>query len=289
MRRVDPTILLAIVLGTLAASSRADEPTETQDKAERTERMAFMQRTFAEFELFTKDAERPCDRSEGVLRYSNPVRNFFSDGVSFLWLEGKRPVAAATISIRGRGDVWRECTSFSHQPLRCVHEGQDAWTPKAGNLINQPFPKAPKPATSSKLRQIQMRRLARRFAVIMQESATKPDETKALRLLAKPLHTWSKPEAGIVEGALFAFSETTDPEAFLIIESVQPKVDAKEPADLVWQYSLARMTSRPLVFRLDGEEVVTLKGYWANPRSKDDPYAGARLGKYESPADGDMN
>jgi hypothetical protein len=294
MRHLRRTVPLWIALAALALLPRgawADEPTKAGEDAERRERLAFMERLFAEFELFTAGADQPCARSEeALLRYSNPVRNFFSDGVTYLWLDGQRPVAAATISIRGAGDVWREFTSLSDRPLRCARDGRAEWVPESGNLINQQLPKAPEPAASSKLRLLQLRRSARRFEAVMQESEAKSDEVKTLRLLAKPLHHWSEPEAGVIEGALFAFCETTDPEAFLVLELVRLKdqVDqANGQTKLAWRYSLARMTSRPLVFRLDGREVAALKGYWVNPRAADDPYAGARLGAYESPAGGE--
>lgn len=220
----------------------------------------------------------PLPGSEPVLRYSNPIRNFFSDGATFLWLDGKRPVAAGTISIRGAGDVWWEFSSFSDRPLRCVREGRAVWTPAAGNLVREPLADAP--ASSPKLRLLQMRQLARRFSVRMLESEAQRDETSTLRLLPNPVYDWS--EEGI-EGALFSFSETTDPEAVLLIEFIE-RAPADKPA---WRFSLARMTSRPLIFRFDDQEILSLKGYWANPRSPADAYRAGRLGKYEPPASAD--
>lgn len=275
-------ILVLVILATsglFQRSSPADESPDRRADGARMERLSFIKRSFAEFEL-TADGSGLLAASEvPVLRYSNPVRNFFSDGATFLWLDGKQPVAAGTISIRGAGDVWWEFSSFSHRPLRCVREGRAVWTPESGNLVRQPLSDAPDPASSSKVRLLQMRQLARRFSVTMLESEEQRDETSRLRLLPNPVYDWSDEAAG-GGGALFAFSETTDPEALLLLEFV----DETATGTPVWRFSLARMTSRPLIFRFDDREVLSLKGYWANPRAQADPYRAGRLGNYEPPS-----
>lgn len=189
-------------------------------------------------------------------------------------------MAAATISIRGAGDVWWEFSSLSDRPLRCVREGRAVWTPEAGNLVHEPLADAPDAASLPKLRLLQMRQLARRFSVRMLESEAQRDETSTLRLLPNPVYDWS--EEGI-EGALFSFSETTDPEAFLLLEFIE-RAPVDKPA---WRFSLARMTSRPMTFHFDDQEFLSLKGYWANPRSPADGYRAGRLGEYEPPPSAD--
>ena len=67
---------------------------------------------------------RPVNRN-------NPIRNFFSDGGLFLWLEGKRPAAAVAVSIRGNGGVWVEMVTFSPSSLRCVRNDGAFWTPQS--------------------------------------------------------------------------------------------------------------------------------------------------------------
>ncbi len=253
------------------------EAAQSDDQAARQERLVFMTRVFDKFELFTSEhSSRPLASTEKpVLRYSNPVRNFFSDGATFLWLDGNRPLAAGTISVRGSGEVWREFTSFSGHPLRCIHEERPVWTPQSGNLVHKPVTNAPKPASSPRLRMIQMRQLARRYTVNMQESQANPDKVQTLRLLQNPLYEWSDGKAGRVKGAVFSFCETTDPEALLLLEIDDPD---GEP---IWTYSFARMTSHPLILSIDDREVLYLKGYWANPRARDDSYDAARLSMYE--------
>lgn len=290
MLRTNRTLPALIVLGIVAfprCGSFAEDSQERDSAPAAEDRLDFMKGLIAEFDLFAQRApagreaagELLTGTAEPVLRYSNPVRNFFSDGATFLWLDqGRRPVAAGTISIRGAGAVWGEFCSFSQQPLRCVRGDEVVWTPSSASLVREPVPGVPDPAASSNLWPLQMRQLARRFTVTMAESDEKRHQTTELRLLPTPIYKWSDEEAGI-EGAVFSFSETTDPEAFLILELVGTKGEANRG----WRFSLARMTSHPLEFRIDERKVLTMKGYWANPRSPSDPYVQRRLGNYEPP------
>lgn len=275
MRSASQGLLVLVVLASFAPRLlRAEEAPESREQTARQERLEYLQRLFAEFEL-TDEQDNPLSQTgDPVLRYSNPIRNFFSDGATFLWLDGDRAVAAGTVSVRGTGHVWAEFSSFSERPLRCVRSGRAVWTPESGNLVREPLAGAAEPASSPKLRLLQMRQLARRFSVTMSESEQQRDEISTLRLLPNPVYVWADEQSGS-EGAVFSFSETTDPEAFLILE---PVTDVAQPA---WRYSLARMTSRPLVFQFDGREVLSLSGYWTNPRSPADAYAAQRLGNYE--------
>jgi hypothetical protein len=94
-------------------------------------------------------------------------------------------------------------------------------------------------------------------------------------LLSQPIHRFAADKAGIVDGALFAFAEGTDPEALLLLEAVRG-----EGQSLAWRYTLARLTSRPLEADLDEGRVWSAEGFWANPRSPSDPYVEIIRGSY---------
>jgi len=82
-----------------------------------------------------------------------------------------------------------------------------------------------------------------------------------------------------VDGALFAFVEATDPEALLLVEAIRsPTAEAAH-----WQYTLAKMTSRPVVARRNDEVVWSVPGYWLNPRSINDAYQERQLSVYPPP------
>jgi len=264
----------------LAHAAQAQPPSalDADNDAARKQRLAFMKEFRAEFEIFQE--ARPADPlaaiDEPILRWSNPVRNFFSDGSLFLWLNENQPAAVATVSIRGNGDVWLEAASLSPDALRCLRRGNDFWTPSKGSLVRQRIPDAPAPAATARMRLVQMRRLCERFAARTEPQGEQPSE---LRLLPQPIYRYGEDASEITDGALFALTETTDPEAILLLEAVRPP--GAEAA--YWRYTLAKMTSRPIVARLDGKQVWSVPGYWTNPRSMNDPYHERQLGMYPPP------
>jgi hypothetical protein len=270
----------AIVLW-LAPVTCAQPPPNADDDAARKQRLEFMRDFLGEFSVFRE--ARPADplavSNEPALRWSNPVRNFFSDGSLFLWLNDRRPAVAATVSIRGDGALWLELASLSPDALRCVRAGNVFWTPRKASLVEQRLPDAPAPAATARMRLVQMRRLCEQFA-----ARTEPmnEQSSELRLLPQPIYRYEDAAAEIVDGALFGFTETTDPEALLLLEAVQPR--SGEPA--YWQYTLAKMTSRPVVAQLDGKAVWSVSGYWTGPRSLNDAYQERQLGTFRPAVQG---
>ncbi|HUY91922.1 MAG TPA: hypothetical protein VMV10_24490 [Pirellulales bacterium] len=274
---------LTCVILSLGALARAADPPpksaggddQIASDAAKKERLAFLAETFASYSLSTPGrSEQPFAHSgEPLLRFNNPVRQAFSDAAVFLWLDDGRPRAAATIAIRSKGQVSREFTSLSSEPLECRGKAGERWLPKSAGLAEQDLPDAPAPKASDKLRLIQMGQLARRFRVVMKETAT--NEQSELRLMSRPIYRFAAEKAGIIDGALFAFAEGTDPEALLLLEAVRGAGESLE-----WRYTLARMTARPLDAELDGRQIWSVLGFWDNPRSPSDPYIEMIRGTY---------
>jgi hypothetical protein len=73
-----------------------------------------------------------------------------------------------------------------------------------------------------------------------------------LRLLPKPLARYGKPGKDPIDGALFCFVLTTDPEVFLMIEARTGR-DGPE-----WQYAFAPMTTYGVKGFWKGQEVWSL-------------------------------
>lgn len=251
----------------------ADTPVEK--KADREKRLEFMKQHAGEFALYLEsNSETSLQRTaEPVLRYSNPVRNFFSDGTLYFWLDGKRPVAALSVSIRGNKNIGRELTSLTNQSLRCIWQQQPIWSPNAGKLFQQKLPNAPDSVSNGKLRLSQMRRLARRFNGAFKNP--NQNEYSESRLLTQPVYRYYDEKQGIVDGAIFAFSQSNDPEMLLILEAYRAAPERKPH----WRYSVVRMSSMPLQVRLDGKEIWTARGYWRNSRTPQDPYLESILKK----------
>jgi hypothetical protein len=60
------------------------------------------------------------------------------------------------------------------------------------------------------------------------------ERAAGIRLLATPIDRYESAAQGVVDGALFAFTKGTDPDAFLLIEARGKKDDVE------WQFSFAR-------------------------------------------------
>jgi len=257
-----------------------DEPAADAD---RQERLQFMERQAATFTLQRRSADdRPFPLTpEPVLRYSNPERERGStDGATFLWLDGARPVACISFSIRRpRNAAYHECTSFASEPLECRQSGAVVWSPPSGGLQPRPLDVAPQPASGKSLRLAQMRNLARRFAVTCFHPQT--DEPTELRLLSQPLYRFSDKPAGITDGALFAFVVSNDPEMLLLLEAVRGT--DQEPAH--WQFSLARMSSLKQTVRLDDAEIWPVPNFYKEGDRTEGPYLEKSIGTFEPSGD----
>jgi hypothetical protein len=269
---------LFVVAASQPAAFADDPPADGNTPAARQQRLDYLKSRATECELF-KEGERgtplPFTR-EPLLRFSNPVRGFnLSDGGTFLWLEGERPIAAATWSIRGPGNVFREFTSLSAEPLSCIRDGRELWSPKTGGVLSQLLPETSAPLPSAARRLGQMRNLAGRFSAVVH---LPPDETTIteLRLMSQPIYRYKLETSEVLDGALFSFAEATDPEALLLLEARR----AKENREYEWRYTLARMTSVRLIVRLDGKECWSVTNFWRSPKSATDPYVESADGKY---------
>ena len=266
-------VLLPFLLSLAAA---ADDPTTGEHRRENQQRLEFMKAKLSEFQL---EAERepplPLSLStEPVLRWTNPLRFTESDGATFFWLLGSRPVAAATISIRDQGQVFREFALLGDEPLVARRQGAVVWSPRKNGVPFGPLIDSAPPAESPALRLTQMRALARRFHV----GLIKGKRIEA-RLLSQPLLRYADPGAGILDGGVFGFVEATDPEVLLLLEVRRD--DAHREGR--WQFSVARMSSPPVEVQLEKEVLWTAPSYWKNPRSKADSYVEAFEGTYAPP------
>ncbi|PAY19152.1 hypothetical protein CKO51_12375 [Rhodopirellula sp. SM50] len=253
----------------------ADDATNDREQ-ERKARLEYLTQQAKEFKMSPANQqdvllsieERP------VLRYTNPVRNFFTDGVVFLWRHESEPAVLGALSVRGNGNVFCEFASLTATPLHCDLGLQRPWTPEKKSQVDVPLKVRIPDSDDERRQKLAMRQLIRRFSVWMYE-VENPDQKKELRLLTNPLVQWSD-SAGQSSAMCFGFAETNDPEALVLLRYT-PKSNT---GGGTWTYTLSRMTSRPLVFELDQRMIHEVKAYWQNPQSVKDDYLERSLGEY---------
>jgi hypothetical protein len=266
--------MLIVALCAVVIRVYADEPSPDVEKGRR-ERLEMMKGVIDEVSLETGDeSPRRLTRAENpVLRYTNPVTSAFSEGALFLWLDGKRPIAAVSPSLRDNGTIWWELSSLSNEPLRLTRGRAVVWQPKSCSRKAELLKDAPAPAESTAARLTQIRLLARKFQVREERRGGWQEG----RLLTQPLYRWSDDKVGVIDGALFGYAETTDPELLLMIEAHRDSVTRQAQ----WYFTLAKMTSSPVTVSLNGQEIWSVGGYWKSPRAPTDPYIEAAIGKHE--------
>lgn len=232
--------LTLIALGLLGqAANDADDPAA---------RLAYMMQVLGRYEVRSAD-EPPVVyrlRTDPACRFTNPV-GYSRDGAVFLWLaDDGRPAAAVQISLARAGHWFDDVSSVSERPIVLESRAGVLWSPRRGGMELKPIPGAPTPAATPEKRQRQLRTLAAAFTV---EDDFRREGWQRLRMFSTPLARYGKPGTSVLDGALYTFVMTTDPEAFLAIEAHQTD------AGLQWRYGLAPMTIYALRASLRGSEV----------------------------------
>lgn len=249
------------------------------DSASRAEALRLMQAAARDFEMRpTAAPDVALTVSESpALRFSNPVRELLSDGTTFFYFDGPRPVAAVSLSIRGQASelrrVWAEVSLTAPTPLVCHRDGAKFWSPQEALPQWKPVSDAPEPRDTAAGRLVQMREMARRFEV----EVLRKDVWTASRLLTQPVVRFSDPRTHTVDGSVFVFAEATDPEVLLLFEARSESMSA----DPKWHYLFAKMSSPRTRARLDGREIWATEGYWKAP-TQTGSYREAIVATYDS-------
>lgn len=242
------------------AGRRAEAASSQKDRARRLEQMV---KVATDYELSNVRGEvQILERVERpVLRWSNPLRDT-DDGALFIWAGKGRPAAALCIYNYGINDVDYEWQSLSPEPLRATYRQATVWQPEAAKVEFHPIIGDGKLAASSPARRLtQMRSLLGDFAAAMGLGPRRHE----LRALTQPIYRYGN-QTDIIDGAIFAFVQATDPELLLLLEARQ---EQQQPP--TWHWAAARMCSWHLELKYQ-ENVVWTADRW--DRSPDDrqPY-----------------
>ncbi len=234
------------------------EETAAIDK-ESARRLRQMVEAAADYELSSgRDGEHLLKRLERpVLRWSNPIRAT-DDGAVFLWTDQGRPAAALCVYNYGADGVDHEWQSLAAGPLRASYRKTPVWRPQAAGIEYRRVPgDSELPADTPVRRLRQMRSLLGDFAATVGR--------EPLRTLTQPLYRYGDQESEVLDGAIFAFAQATDPELLLLLEA---RGEKQQPA-AGWG-AAARMTVVNLELKHRGETAWTAE--WHQRLNDRQPY-----------------
>jgi hypothetical protein len=157
-----------------------------------------------------------------------------------------------------------EFQSLATEPLEGKREGKTVWNSQQAGIQWQTIAEQPAVSDSKLIRTRQLRAMANRFRI---EKTDRKQVSRELRLLGQPIFRYGSDDSDVIDGAIFAFVQGTDPEVFLLIET------RTVAGVLEWHYALARMNSVKFVAHYQGHEIwQTDFSIWKSVRSGREPY-----------------
>jgi hypothetical protein len=233
------------VVGGLVA---ADPQTEGKSRAD--EFRDFAKRVIATYTIRSTSSREPLTlQREPVLTWSNPIVGEIYGDV-FVWTLKGRPEVVGSLhkwySPHHHSAI--EFLSLSAQKLVAERAGREAWAPSRPGIEMKPIPEAPSPSSVPAQRLRQMRELAKDFSG---RECLYEETERDTRLLAQPVYRYSDGHEPVIDGALFAFVQGTDPETFLLIEA------RRAQGNPVWHYGLARMNHVAMRVSYRGKQIWT--------------------------------
>lgn len=238
-------IAWVVGLSLLGAAIRGAEPSE----GEREEHLRRMRELAGSIRLLADpqkgDSEVKLVETP-ILRYSDGTRDS-QDSSLWIWSSGGRPAALLAVELYPkppRGPRWLfEIASLSTERIGARHATDLVWNAKEPGLVFQKLEGAEAPAEKPVRRLTQIKDLHRRFGAHEQ---TVNEGRIELRPLSSPLLRYTDRAQGVLDGAILAFANGTNPEVLIVLE-------ARESG--TWQYALVQMSGAEVIAELDGRVV----------------------------------
>lgn len=258
IRRLTPGITLAFLLAVAAfsASPVSAQPDDKPDQAGRAGRLEKMTLSAEQYALFAgNDRRQPLKFVEApIMRWAN-LEYAARDGTVFLWTRHGRPQAILGLFTYDDDHFSHEWQSLSSRSLTADRAGEVVWSPSEPGINFAVLAEVDAPAETTAARLRQMKALAARFSSTFVGFAENQNPIE-LRLLPQPLYRYETgDDLEILDGALFAFVQGTDPQALLVLEAHS---DGKMRR---WEFAFARMASGAVAARFGDKEVYSVLKY----------------------------
>ncbi len=232
---------------------------EQENNLGQTESAASLSRIRQQASQFTlskvaADDGRPKLCDSPLLRYSD-APNGYRDAAVWVWELKGIPIAVAKVEDLHAKKAWQYCVaSLSQDEIAVSRPGQPAWQSRGPGVAFQPIAGAPTAVETPVRRMLIMKSQARRFSGNFQAGTPRGEK---MRPMPRPIHRFSSPETGLIDGAMFAFSISgTNPTAFVIIAL---RESGENPKVRRWEYGVVGMTSDAASIYLDHRVVWSKK------------------------------
>ena len=233
-----------------------DRPVDSTEKVKVNETLKLAKQEAAtyDFLLGNEQTTKLTFYPQSVLRWSNPVSGTLY-GEVFIWTSQGRPEVVASVYkwYSPHTHMGVEFHSLTTEKLTAMRDKQRVWYPDDPGVQLRPIREAPAPGQTATIRLRQMRLLARQFTAEATDR-TDPKLKEQLRLLSKPLYRYESTNQQLLDGAMFAFVQGTNPEVMLLIEARQTAGSHQ------WHYALARQNSVRFEVQHQGDTV------WSVPK-----------------------
>ncbi len=233
-------VLLLGCLQPLVAWGQGDSPKSTDVPAAKPQSALrkLMDESLAWDELFVNERSAMPMTAKVVLRWTNNTRGS-EDGMTVLYLADGRPEAVCCF-YPWEKSLHHEFYSMSRGTLLAKRDGVVVWNPEKPGVRFQPVPSADAPAAMPVARLRQMKTLASQFSSTMLGWRADKTDREPLRMLPQPLYRYDSKRNDVLDGAVFAFVQGTDPESLLLLEAF------KTGNGFEWQFAFVRRTSGEL-------------------------------------------
>lgn len=233
-------ISLAVLSSTLYAQS---------DDEKTTPRMKEMAAVIdgVQLQVTSKGRKEDAKRIEhALLRTIETTKNAVGrseDGSLWLFEHGGVPVAIVELWATSGSHNWGHTLLAVTSDRLGGTAGSSRWSPQPNSGVTfKRLPKTSSPSAKSRLRQVQMRQIARRFKTNIEDPGR--NDKQQFRLLSEPIHRYKGGD--VDDGGIFAFVRgESNAEVLLFLQA----------KDGNWEYGLLRCSSNELVARLDRSEV----------------------------------
>ncbi|MCS7466899.1 hypothetical protein NZK35_09605 [Stieleria sp. ICT_E10.1] len=214
-----------------------------------------------------------------LLRWSKATQGS-AFGDTYIWThQGCAEAIVSIYAVTSKRIFDAEFQSLSDETFTMHRDGIPKWSPAKPGVEFRPIADIRPPTNSATTRLGQMNRIARQFRAEFSPH-TAPDEISRLRLLSKPLYRYESTNEKILDGAVYGFVDSTDPELLLVIEA------RRTDAGSTWVYSPARSRHDQLRLYYRDElvwDVPRLAPPWGNIRNPDRPYFNLQLARLLPP------